>query len=35
MEQVLKKFVEYFHDIYGDNDEKFIEAYGRKFSCCI
>ena len=31
MEQVLKKFVEYFHDIYGDNDEKFIEAYGRKF----
>ena len=31
IEQVIKKFVEYFHDIYGDNDEKFIEAYGRKF----
>ena len=31
MEQVLGKFVEYFHDIYGDNDEKFIEEYGRKF----
>ena len=31
MEQVLRKFVEYFHDIYGENDEKFIEAYGRKF----
>lgn len=31
MDLVLKKFAEYFHDIYGDNDEKFIEAYGRKF----
>jgi len=31
MTRVLEKFVEYFHDIYGDNDEKFIEAYGRKF----
>ena len=31
MDMVLKKFVEHFHDIYGDNDEKFIEAYGRKF----
>lgn len=31
MELVLKKFVEYFTDIYGDNDEKFIENYGRKF----
>lgn len=31
MERVLGKFVEYFHDIYGENDEKFIEAYGRKF----
>ena len=27
----LEKFVEYFTDIYGDNDEKFVEAYGRKF----
>ena len=31
MRRALEKFVEYFHDIYGDNDEKFIEAYGRKF----
>ncbi len=31
MEQVLKKFVEYFHDIYGENDDKFVEDYGRKF----
>lgn len=31
MERVLGKFVEYFHDIYGENDEKFVEAYGRKF----
>lgn len=31
MDLVLKEFVEYFHEIYGDNDEKFVEAYGRKF----
>lgn len=31
MEQVLGKFVKYFHDIYGNNDENFIEAYGRRF----
>lgn len=31
MNLVLEKFVEYFTDIYGDNDEKFVEAYGRKF----
>ena len=31
MERVLEKFVEYFTDIYGDNDEKFVETYGRKF----
>ena len=31
MDLVLEKFVEYFEDIYGDNDERFIEAYGRKF----
>lgn len=31
MELVLQKFVEHFTDIYGENDEKFIEAYGRKF----
>jgi len=31
MELVLKKFVEYFTEIYSSNDEKFVEAYGRKF----
>lgn len=31
MDLVLQKFVEYFTDIYGDNDEKFVETYGRKF----
>ena len=31
MDLVLEKFVEYFNDIHGDNDECFIEAYGRKF----
>lgn len=31
MDLVLKKFVEYFTEIYGENDEKFIETYGRKF----
>ena len=30
IECVIKKFVEYFHDIYGENDEKFVEAHGRK-----
>ncbi|MDE6849784.1 MAG: DNA polymerase I, partial [Clostridia bacterium] len=28
---VLEKFVEHFNDIYGDNNEKFVEKYGRKF----
>lgn len=31
MDKVIAKFVEYFTEIYGDNDEKFIENYGRKF----
>lgn len=31
MRRVLEKFVLHFSDIYGDNDEKFIEEYGRKF----
>lgn len=31
MEMVLRKFVEYFNDIYGKNDGKFVEEYGRKF----
>jgi len=31
MELVLEKFVTHFHDIYGENDERFIESYGRKF----
>ncbi|MDE6608561.1 MAG: AAA-like domain-containing protein [Lachnospiraceae bacterium] len=28
---VLEKFVEYFTEIYGDSDEKFVETYGRRF----
>ncbi len=28
---VLERFVVHFHDIYGDNDERFVEEYGRKF----
>ncbi|MBD5451081.1 MAG: ATP-binding protein [Lachnospiraceae bacterium] len=31
MDMTLKKFVAYFTEIYGDNDAKFIEDYGRKF----
>lgn len=31
MDLVLRKFVEYFNDIYGENDMKFVEEYGRKF----
>lgn len=31
MERVLEKFVKYFQEIYGENDEKFVEKYGRKF----
>ena len=31
MDLVIEKFVTYFHDVYGDNDQKFIEEYGRKF----
>lgn len=31
MDLVLKKFVEYFDEIYGNNDTKFIEAQGRRF----
>ncbi len=31
MDLVLKKFVEYFNEIYGKKDESFIEKYGRKF----
>ena len=30
MDMVLQKFVEHFADIHGDNDEKFVEDYGRK-----
>lgn len=30
MELVLEKFVQYFHDIYGDKTERFIENDGRK-----
>lgn len=31
MKLVLEKFVEYFNEIYSENDDKFIEKYGRKF----
>lgn len=31
MDTVMKKFVEYFHDIYGKEDTRFVEEYGRKF----
>ena len=31
MERILEKFVEHFNDIYGENNNKFIEDYGRKF----
>ncbi len=31
MDLVVEKFVLYFHDIYGEKDEKFVEEYGRKF----
>ena len=31
MNLVLEKFVEYLTDIYGENDMRFIENYGRKF----
>lgn len=31
MDLVLERFVVHYHDIYGDNDEKFVEEYGRKF----
>ncbi len=30
MDMTLKKFVEYFNDIYSENDDKFIEKHGRK-----
>lgn len=35
MDMTLQKFVEYFTDIYGDNNDAFIEKYGRKFFCCF
>lgn len=31
MDLVLERFVVHFTDIYGENDRKFIEDYGRKF----
>ena len=31
MDLVLKKFVEYFHEVSCEKDEYFIEKYGRKF----
>ena len=31
MKMVLEKFAVHFRDIYGTKDDKFVEAYGRKF----
>lgn len=31
MKRILEKFVEYFDDIYGDQDEKFYEEDGRRY----
>ncbi|MCD7882924.1 MAG: hypothetical protein LUI87_04330 [Lachnospiraceae bacterium] len=31
MERLLEKFVEYFDDIYGDRDQKFVEDDGRRY----
>ena len=31
MRRILEKFVESFDDIYGDRDEKFLEADGRRY----
>lgn len=30
MDQVMRKFYEYFNEIYQDSDDKFIEKHGRK-----
>lgn len=30
MDLVIEKFVQYFHDIYGEQDERFREEFGRK-----
>ena len=35
MERILEKFVEHFNDIYGENNNKFVEDYGRKFFSVI
>ncbi|MCD8021912.1 MAG: 9-O-acetyl-N-acetylneuraminate esterase, partial [Lachnospiraceae bacterium] len=31
VEHLLEKFVEYFDDIYGDQDQKFVEEDGRRY----
>ena len=31
MWRILEKFVEYFDDIYGDRDKKFLEADARRY----
>ena len=31
MEMILEKFVEHFHDVYGDQDNKFLEEDGRRY----
>lgn len=31
MTRILERFVIHFTDIYGSNDERFVEEFGRKF----
>lgn len=31
MRRILEKFVEHFHDLYGDSNETFLEEEGRKY----
>lgn len=31
MKRVLEKFVEYFDDVYGDQDQRFVEEDGRRY----
>lgn len=31
MRRILEKFVQHFHELYGDSDERFVEEEGRKF----
>lgn len=35
MRLILEKFVVHFHDLYGDQNETFLEEEGRKYFCFI